>query len=92
MRVPKEVKAFPTVGDVMMEVVTGGLCRKRDSSAVHILSDVTSVLHPSKLYLVLGPPLAGKTSLLKAVAGQTTRASRDSLLELPVGDTAGMLV
>ena len=35
----------------------------------NVLTKVNLVLKPSKMYLVLGPPLSGKTSLLKAIAG-----------------------
>lgn len=34
-----------------------------------VLSKVNLVLKPKCMYLVLGPPLSGKTSLLKAIAG-----------------------
>ena len=40
---------------------------------VSILTDVNLVLKPKKMYLVLGPPLSGKTSLLKAIAGMITK-------------------
>ncbi|KAL9185143.1 LOW QUALITY PROTEIN: hypothetical protein ACHAXT_002920 [Thalassiosira profunda] len=35
-----------------------------------VLSNVNLVLKPKSMYLVLGPPLSGKTSMLKAIAGQ----------------------
>ena len=35
------------------------------------LVDVNLVLRPKSMYLVLGPPLSGKTTLLKAIAGMT---------------------
>ena len=38
-------------------------------SITKVLTDVNLVLKPQKMYLVLGPPLSGKTSLLKAIAG-----------------------
>ncbi len=40
---------------------------KRD---VYALKDVSTVLDPSKLYLVIGGPKSGKTSFLKAIAGR----------------------
>ena len=35
-----------------------------------ILNDVTSVLKPARTTLLLGPPSAGKSTLLKALAGK----------------------
>jgi ABC-type Mn2+/Zn2+ transport system ATPase subunit len=52
-----------------------GLCtygRSRPERRIlvkEILSNVDLVLKPKRMYLVLGPPLSGKTSLLKAIAG-----------------------
>ena len=43
--------------------------QKKDTSVTNVLSNVNLVLQPQKMYLVLGPPLSGKTSLLKAIAG-----------------------
>jgi ABC-type cobalamin/Fe3+-siderophores transport system ATPase subunit len=34
-----------------------------------VLLDINLVLRPKRMYLVLGPPLSGKTSLLRAIAG-----------------------
>jgi ABC-type multidrug transport system ATPase subunit len=40
-----------------------------------ILEDINLVLKPSKMYLVLGHPGSGKTSLLKAIAGRLSTAT-----------------
>lgn len=49
--------------------VTSG--EKRPPKATKtILEDVNLVLHPGKMYLLLGPPGCGKSSFLKAVAGR----------------------
>jgi energy-coupling factor transporter ATP-binding protein EcfA2 len=40
-----------------------------------VLSDINLVLRPKRMYLVLGPPLSGKTSLLKAIAGLLPRGT-----------------
>ncbi|KAL7463150.1 hypothetical protein ACHAXS_003529 [Conticribra weissflogii] len=42
---------------------------KENASVTNVLSNVNLALQPQKMYLVLGPPLSGKTSLLKAIAG-----------------------
>ncbi|KAL7546777.1 hypothetical protein ACHAWF_010122 [Thalassiosira exigua] len=41
----------------------------KEKHVTTVLSDVNLVLKPGSMYLVLGPPLSGKTSLLKAIAG-----------------------
>ena len=46
---------------------------QEDEEYANILTDVNLVLKPKKMYLVLGPPLSGKTSLLKAIAGMITK-------------------
>jgi ABC-type multidrug transport system ATPase subunit len=38
-------------------------------SVKEVLSGVNLILRPGRMYLVLGPPQSGKTSLLKAIAG-----------------------
>lgn len=35
----------------------------------NVLSNINLVLKPTKMYLILGPPLSGKTSLLEAIGG-----------------------
>lgn len=44
--------------------------KRRTSRKRDVLSHVNLVLKPGRMYLVLGPPLSGKTSLLRAVAGK----------------------
>lgn len=68
-RMPVSAKPFPTVGDVVSGCVGALLCRRHEYKTVNILTDVTSVLEPSNLYLILGPPNASKTSFLKAISG-----------------------
>lgn len=42
---------------------------KKEKLVTNVLSNVNLVLKPGKMYLVLGPPQSGKTSLLKAIGG-----------------------
>lgn len=42
---------------------------KKEKLVTRVLSNVNLVLKPGKMYLVLGPPQSGKTSLLKAIGG-----------------------
>ena len=42
---------------------------EKKQSVTNVLSNINLVLKPNSMYLVLGPPLSGKTSLLKAIAG-----------------------
>lgn len=73
-------KAFPTVGEVLTDpfIKMGkrlqGLLAERPAAGgakrdVYALRDVSAVLEPARLYLVIGGPKSGKTSFLKAVAG-----------------------
>ncbi|XP_056168815.1 pleiotropic drug resistance protein 3-like isoform X3 [Syzygium oleosum] len=43
---------------------------KSQASKIRILKDVSGVIKPSRLTLLLGPPGSGKTTLLKALAGK----------------------
>ncbi|KAF7058247.1 hypothetical protein CFC21_065350 [Triticum aestivum] len=42
----------------------------RNQERIHILKDVTGILKPSRMTLLLGPPGCGKTTLLLALAGK----------------------
>lgn len=82
----EESKAFPTVGEVLADpflklgkrlrrglrggAEDGATTRRRE---LYALRDVSTVLEPARLYLVIGGPKSGKTSLLKAIAGRSPR-------------------
>lgn len=61
--------AFPTVYQSVADPIKGLLQGRRRKRAVTALNRVSAVLEPNKLYLVLGGPKSGKTSLLKTIAG-----------------------
>ena len=71
-----KAKAFPN----MWESVSGplmGLARawkgsrsEKGIGQVVALDNVSTILEPDKLYLVLGGPKSGKTTLLKGIAGR----------------------
>lgn len=43
--------------------------RREKRQRLHILDDVSGVLQPGRMTLLLGPPSSGKSTLLKALAG-----------------------
>jgi ABC-type multidrug transport system ATPase subunit len=45
---------------------------KKEKAQKQVLKDISLVIQPGKQYLVLGPPGAGKSSLLKMIAGKLT--------------------
>ncbi|KAL4357686.1 hypothetical protein HN51_028978 [Arachis hypogaea] len=49
-----------------------------NKSVVKILQDVSGILRPARMTLLLGPPGSGKTTLLKALAGKLDRDLRAS--------------
>lgn len=44
--------------------------RGKAKRELYALRDVSTVLEPCRLYLVIGGPKCGKTSLLRAIAGE----------------------
>ena len=63
-----KAKAFPTVYESVAEPIKSLLQGRRRRRHVTALNSVSIVLEPGRLYLVLGGPKSGKTSLLKAIA------------------------
>ncbi|KAK7385522.1 hypothetical protein VNO78_31244 [Psophocarpus tetragonolobus] len=67
-------RALPTLINYTRDVAEGILTKLRlcrpNRHSLTILNDVTGVIKPGRMTLLLGPPGAGKTSLLLALAGK----------------------
>lgn len=50
-----------------------GLGFNRHEARIHILKNVTGIVKPSRITLLLGPPGCGKTTLLLALAGKLNK-------------------
>ncbi|KAK3043568.1 hypothetical protein RJ639_002147 [Escallonia herrerae] len=75
-------RALPTLLNVTMNAIESILgmfwlapLKKRE---IKILQDVSGIVNPSRMTLLLGPPAAGKTTLLLALAGKLDRDLRVS--------------
>ncbi|KFK33826.1 hypothetical protein AALP_AA5G065100 [Arabis alpina] len=66
--------AVPTVGNSFVSVIKGvfdkiGVCRM-DKKRISILKNVSGMIKPGRLTLLLGPPGSGKSTLLQALSGK----------------------
>ncbi|KAJ3687421.1 hypothetical protein LUZ61_016585 [Rhynchospora tenuis] len=66
-------KPLPTIWNSFLTVISGltripGLTNQE--ATVRILKDVSGIIKPSRMTLLLGPPGCGKTTFLKALAGK----------------------
>ncbi|XP_012089672.2 pleiotropic drug resistance protein 2 [Jatropha curcas] len=75
-------RALPTLVNVAMNTIEGilGFLRIFPSKkrVVKILHDVSGIVKPSRMTLLLGPPASGKTTLLQALAGKMDKDLRVS--------------
>ncbi|TVU07859.1 hypothetical protein EJB05_41231 [Eragrostis curvula] len=73
-------RALPTLLNTARNIADGalGLCglRMGRQATVTILKDVSGVVRPSRMTLLLGPPSSGKTTLLLALAGKLDQTLR----------------
>ncbi|XP_062201900.1 ABC transporter G family member 41-like [Phragmites australis] len=66
-------KPLPTIWNAVvsnLQVVSSMLGFNRQQARIRILDNVSGIVKPSRLTLLLGPPGCGKTTLLKALAGK----------------------
>ncbi|XWS43443.1 hypothetical protein CRYUN_Cryun16bG0104200 [Craigia yunnanensis] len=75
-------RALPTLLNVALNTIESilGLVRLAPSKKrkIQILKDVSGIVKPSRMTLLLGPPRAGKTTLLMALAGKLEQDLRSS--------------
>ncbi|KAL3646512.1 Pleiotropic drug resistance protein 2 [Castilleja foliolosa] len=73
-------RALPTLLNSTLNVIEGIFEKVKiipsKRKAVNILHDVCGIIKPSRMTLLLGPPGAGKTMLLKALAGKLDKDLR----------------
>ncbi|KAF2915705.1 hypothetical protein DAI22_09g059200 [Oryza sativa Japonica Group] len=69
-------RGLPTILNtytIIMEGLTNALCiTKKITHKIPILHNVSGIIKPHRMTLLLGPPGSGKTSLLLALAGTST--------------------
>ncbi|KAG6418675.1 hypothetical protein SASPL_120879 [Salvia splendens] len=75
-------RALPTLYNSTINAVEGILDFLRlfpsKKKTIRILTDVSGIVRPARLTLLLGPPSSGKTTLLKAPAGKLEQDLRES--------------
>ncbi|XP_058219937.1 pleiotropic drug resistance protein 2-like isoform X1 [Rhododendron vialii] len=73
-------RALPTLLNSSLNAIEGALgmigLSPSKKSVINILKDVSGVIKPSRMTLLLGPPGSGKTTLLQALAGKSDDSLR----------------
>ncbi|XP_018685381.2 pleiotropic drug resistance protein 2-like isoform X1 [Musa acuminata AAA Group] len=74
-------RALPTLWNSTLNILEGiiGLLNLSPSKkrTIKILNDVSGILKPARMTLLLGPPASGKTTLLLALAGKLAKNLRE---------------
>ncbi|GAB2261691.1 hypothetical protein Droror1_Dr00002688 [Drosera rotundifolia] len=65
-------RALPTIPNFIFNLTESclGRCSRGKRTKLSILNDISGVVRPSRLTLLLGPPSSGKTTFLLALAGR----------------------
>ncbi|KAL2326679.1 hypothetical protein Fmac_025737 [Flemingia macrophylla] len=75
-------RALPTLLNSTLNVIEGALGHIKllplNKSVVKILQDISGILKPARMTLLLGPPGSGKTTLLQTLAGKMDKDLRAS--------------
>ncbi|CAN6183585.1 unnamed protein product [Urochloa humidicola] len=68
-------RAVPTLLNAAINVVEGLISRFGSSNkrTIHILKDVSGIIKPSRMTLLLGPPSSGKSTLMQALTGKPAK-------------------
>ncbi|XP_076900742.1 pleiotropic drug resistance protein 3-like isoform X4 [Bidens hawaiensis] len=69
-------KPLPTLWNSFQSLLSTGLTSKQ--AKITILKDVSGVIKPGRMTLLLGPPGSGKTTLLKALSGNLNKTLKIS--------------
>ncbi|KAB1202050.1 Pleiotropic drug resistance protein 3 [Morella rubra] len=71
-------KALPTLWNVLQSILLSGFAKlpgsKSRQAKISIMDDVSGIIKPGRMTLLLGPPGCGKTSLLKALSGNLDKS------------------
>nr|TKR74333.1 pleiotropic drug resistance protein 3-like isoform X1 [Populus alba] len=69
-------KPLPTVWSTAKSILSGfaNLSRSKQRTKISIIKDVSGIIKPGRMTLLLGPPGCGKTTLLKALSGKPSNS------------------
>ncbi|KAL1220621.1 ABC transporter G family member 41 [Cardamine amara subsp. amara] len=62
-------KPIPTLWNTIKGILSEFICSKKETK-IGILKDVSGIVRPGRMTLLLGPPGCGKTTLLQALSGR----------------------
>ncbi|OMO66550.1 hypothetical protein COLO4_30505 [Corchorus olitorius] len=78
-------RALPTLPNVVQNIAESTLAlvgvRFAKKTKINILNNVSGIIKPSRMTLLLGPPGSGKTTLLRALAGKLDPSLKATAIE-----------